>query len=272
MVESTNILIESWNYWLEGYHYNNDILVITFENLTGGVRRPDGYREGWGSTYFRKRGISHLCVKPKMADWYQKPDLPRTFRKLKRNGFFSPYSKILTYGASMGGFGALAYANLVGATSVLSLNPQSTMDRRKLPHETRFSLSQRQSWEGEFSDAAGRSSKAKSVYIFADMAFKPDRDQVERVIDKNTCVFNVPHLGHGIAHFLQRMGILSTIVTQVIDEDVDRNGIREALRSRRSFPAYYNNLLSTPRVQSSEILTNIIKKGRAKSSNRRKPL
>lgn len=262
VVESQNVLIETENYWIEGYIFSFESLVITFENLSGGIYRPNGYRDGWSSVYFRKRQVSHLAVKPKMADWYQKPDLPEAFTDLKESGFLSQFENIVTYGASMGGFAAIAFSDLVGAHVVLALNPQSTMDKMKLPDEERFPISQRQDWTGPYADAAKTCSGARSIYVFADMYFKPDRNQVDRIATPNTRIFNVPFLGHGLAPHLQRMKLLSPIVDQAVRGCLDENFIMAGLRARRELEAYYSSLLNRPRVASSKVFSRTVREAK----------
>lgn len=46
---------------------------------------------------------------------------------------------------------------------VIALDPQSTMDPRVVPWETRFAEARRQDWTGPFADARAGAAKAKAI-------------------------------------------------------------------------------------------------------------
>src|SRR5690606_23311109 len=127
----------------------------------------------------------------------------------------------ITYGGSMGGFGALAYADLVGARTVLSINPQTTLDLRKVPFETRFRIAQRQAWTGPYSDANEKYIKADLVLIYADMMHKLDALHVKRLRGDNIKIINSPFLGHQLPYHFQFIGILKNIVDDIISGNYD---------------------------------------------------
>lgn len=98
------------HYALEGYFFDTKRLIITFEHAAS-AKKADAYRHGWGSVYLRRHKVSHICVKPKANHWYQKPGLAEALARLKDQGLFSLFQHRMTYGGSMGGFGALVFAD-----------------------------------------------------------------------------------------------------------------------------------------------------------------
>ncbi|MFH5776901.1 hypothetical protein ACHFJ0_21860 [Paracoccus sp. NGMCC 1.201697] len=251
--------LDASGYWLEGMHYTDDTLVVTFENLSGGIYRPNGYREGWGSGFFRKREVSHLCVKPLYADWYQGENLALGLTALKKSGYFRRYKRVISYGGSMGGFGALAYSDLIGANTVLAINPQSTMSLKKVPWETRFKVAQRQAWTGKFSDANGKYKLADNVIIYADMRYDMDARQVERLKGENVTIVNSPFLGHQLPYHFQVMGVLGKVVDHAIAGSKDLSEMRLAMRKRRYSQSYYRRLIDRDRVRSSPTFLKIVR-------------
>ena len=264
IVRSENTFFTGEGYWLEGHHFDDQRLVVTFENAEGGALRRDGYRNGWSSAFLRKHAISHLCVKPLRRDWYQGPGLAKAFSVFKADGFFDRYKSVMTYGSSMGGFGALIYADYIGADKVLAFNPQSAMSRKVVPFESRWlSIQRSHQWDGPFADAKGKSEHAKEVILTADMRHWQDREHVRRILSHNSRIINVPYLGHGTPAWLATMGLLSHFVLQIIkDEKLDEVALYRGQRQRRKYPAYYQQLLSKRRVQKSELLKAIVTRAR----------
>jgi len=84
------------------------------------------------------------------------------FIQMNKSGFFHGFEQVMTYGGSMGGYGALAYADAVNAGVVLSINPQATLSERLAPWETRFSQGKNSSGKGRLPmlpRASGRSAR-----------------------------------------------------------------------------------------------------------------
>ncbi|RWR29538.1 hypothetical protein D2T29_14040 [Sinirhodobacter populi] len=253
------------NYWLEGYIYDQNALVVTFEHAGGERPRPDSLRTGWSSHFFRKRRVSHLCVKPAFIDWYQHRDLADAIIALRNRGFFLSFEKVVTYGASMGGFGALAYADLIGAQTVVALNPQSTQNRKIAPWDTRFPVSQQTPMDGPYADAVGKYRKAKDVIIVGDRHDHEDGLHMKRLAAPNVRILNTPFMGHGVAAYLNGMGLLAAIIMQPLRWGRDDGMLFEGLRKRRNFPHYYDNMLRHDRVKNSPRFTDIVT--RAKMQN-----
>jgi S-formylglutathione hydrolase FrmB len=69
-------------------------------------------------------------------DWFQYRDfdlVTKAVRALTRSA-----EHVLSYGSSMGGYGAIRFADAVGATQVLAFSPQYSIDRRVMPQEIRW--------------------------------------------------------------------------------------------------------------------------------------
>lgn len=235
-----NYIIETENYFLEGHIFNRDLLVVTFENSIGGDSRPDKFRKGWGFEPLRKRQISCLCIKPKRTDWYTRPDLVLAFEELRPH--FRRFRRIVTYGASMGGFAALTYADLIGATEVHAMGPQSTMSPSILQGEIRFPKSRAWSFDGPYGDAVGKYGKARRVFVYFDRAHPLERLQCNRLAAPNVTFVNMPFAGHSVAQFTVNAGAMVNIVDAIETGRFDAVGFYAALRTRRTLPAYYKQL------------------------------
>lgn len=266
--EAKHLFVETEGYFLEGFVYDRERLLITFEFAGAPFERPDGYRLGWASRPLRNRGISHLCIKPKRVDWYRGADLHQALAALARKRFFRQFRRVITYGGSMGGFGAMVFADLVGAHTVLALNPQTTLDLNKVPGENRFPKAQEQSWSGPFSDVADELSDRAELIVAVDRCFRPDWRHLTRlrpeVLSKAT-ILNMPYLGHSIPAHMQALGVLAPVLNGVLEDRLETGAFYARLRERRRLKRYFNRLGNQARVQRSALFSEIVARHRALS-------
>jgi tetratricopeptide (TPR) repeat protein len=142
----------------------------------------------------------------------------------------------------MGGFAALVFSDAVPNAEVLALNPQTTLDIRIVPWEKRWKIGQAQNWDGDFSDAAIFSRRARKIYVTYDPFYVPDRMHVERLSSDNLVRVQVPLVGHSTTIWLNKMGLLKSLFQEVLDGTYDARAFREAARKRRTLARYYIQL------------------------------
>ena len=254
---SQNLFLNTENYIIEAFVFNTKSLVVTFEAFSSTKDKND-FRMGWGGGFLRNASISHLCIKPKSSDWYRGGDLGKALADLKQAGFFSAFDRVMTYGGSMGGYGALAYADSVGAHVAFALNPQSTLDSARVPWETRFPEGRAQDWSGAFSEAREGLNNVGVAYVATDMMHAMDAKHVERLQRDNLCVLNVPFVGHFMPAHLRNMGLLQETFFHILQDRFDIDHFRKRARARRTLPAYFEQLLARPRIKESEYLRRIV--------------
>lgn len=97
-------------------------LLVTFGDLTFLAN---------GTRFFadkpaRKLGFNCLGFMSKGPDWYPAPNMAAALGHLK--SYISSFSERIVYGASMGGYGALKFSGLLGASCVIALCPQWSLD------------------------------------------------------------------------------------------------------------------------------------------------
>lgn len=234
---SQNFLIDIGDYYIECIFYNFDSLFVTFENVFGDYIKTDRYRMGWGSRKFRSMGVSHLCIKPRRLDWYTGKNLSEELESLQP--FFERFGRVITYGESMGGFGALAFADLVKAKYCISISPQSTLDRGKVPWDVRYPRGIKENFSGPYGDAIGNYSGANCAYILYDPHYEMDRRHAARLVSQNSKMIKLPFLGHGCSIDLIPMGATNYILHAVLDDSFDDATFYKILRNRRDRPRYY---------------------------------
>lgn len=227
-------------------HYTVDILlrpakqiVVCFEHAGIAENKPDRTRPGWGfgfvSRHTDKVGI---FVKPTASHWFRKPGLFDLCRDLRDSGFFTRYDSVITYGGSMGGYAALAYADAFCADKVLSLNPQATLSRALVPWETRFPQGRAQEWDSFPVNAALGAAHAARVVVAFDRRCAEDAAHVDLLDLPQKTDLNIPFVGHGVPYHLREMGLLERLFSDVAEDRFDPAEWRRLVRARRSLDDY----------------------------------
>jgi len=85
----------------------------------------DGTKPFWGERVSVMADISTLAFMAKAPNWYPLRDMEKALAAIRPLGINN--RRIVTYGSSMGGYAALKYSKLVGATHAISFGPQVTI-------------------------------------------------------------------------------------------------------------------------------------------------
>ena len=150
--------------------FDPTVCVVTFDSYTD-QRTLD--RSGFGEDFFADRRIDAIHVIPRVNDWYQHEDILAICATIAEAT--GPYARVYAYGSSMGGYAAIRFGGLFGATAI-ALSPQYSIDRRIVPFEHR--------WTGDAQriryaiERSGRDSFAQIVYACYD-PIDLDRRHVE---------------------------------------------------------------------------------------------
>lgn len=215
------------------------VLVVGFEGAGPQRERPDGRRDGWGQGFVLKAGHSLLSVKPKRVDWYRTPALHAFLRSDAFGVWLRQFDRVMLFGTSMGGFAALAFAEVFPGATVIAHNPQSTLAPDRVPWETRFHEARALDWSGDFVDGADAGRHAARVWITFDPFHRLDRFHVERIRGASVQAMRVPFVGHGVPEWLNRMGVLRKLTLRMIDGTLAPIDFARAVRRRRTLARYF---------------------------------
>ncbi len=149
----------------------------------------------------------------------------------------------LFYGASMGGYAALAYQSCAPGSRVLALAPQSTLSRRILPNEDRWGWTQKLDWEGRYNDVVGLTETASDIFILGDPYYKPDYDQISRIEGDNVNWLHTPFMGHQIPNAFVVMDIMKELLYAAADGSLTPKLFYRLFRARNDLPRFQHDLL-----------------------------
>ena len=189
--------------------------VITFGTWLRqpNLNNPAATLRGFGHGVFLGFGMDELHIIPRRNHWYQTPDLADATR-IARD--FAQTRKVVTYGSSMGGYGAALMSARLGVPAV-SLAPQYSLDAEIAPWETR--------WREDAAAIAHFDSDAMSRdglpsgYLFYDPFTTLDAKQASLFRPESNftfmpCAFS----GHSTSFMVNRSYSLKRLVREVLDD------------------------------------------------------
>ncbi|MDX1744056.1 MAG: glycosyltransferase family 2 protein, partial [Ruegeria sp.] len=186
--------------------------------------------------FFRDAGWSHMGVFARTKSWYRDPEIITYFQNRAADGFFKQFDQVVFAGASMGGFGALTFSGLVPGANVVAFNPQTSLDERLVPWETRYRFGQVQDWDLPLGDAAQTVKRAGKAYVFYDPFFDLDRRQVTRLQGDNVVLLKTWFSNHFAAPMLRKLDILKPVMLRAMDGSLEPGEFYRMMRARRNLP------------------------------------
>jgi hypothetical protein len=226
----------------------SDTLVVTFDNLDIALEKREDKRP-WGFAFIEKQGWSMLGVTAAGWTWFRDPWLCEEFEVLRESGFFKRFKRVVFYGASMGGYGACAFAPACPGADVVAISPQSTLDKALVPFETRYKAAWGRDFSGPYGDAAQVSATAGRVTLIYDPYEALDAGHVDRFDAPNVVKLRAPLMGHRLGSSLQQMGILSPIVLAALNGTLTEAAFYQQLRVRKRFGRYQKELFNRALAQ-----------------------
>ncbi|SFG13079.1 hypothetical protein SAMN04488020_101257 [Palleronia marisminoris] len=220
----------------------SETLVVTFDNLDIAMEKRDE-RRPWGYSFIEAQGWSMLGVMADGWTWFRDVAVDEAFLRLSRDRFFDRFSRVIFYGASMGGYGAAAFSAAAPGSTVFVTSPQSTLDKAVVPWEMRYKTAWGRNFSGPFGDAAAASRTAKAVHLLYDPYVAADAAHAARFTGRNVLHWPCPLLGHRLGSSLHQMGALKEITVAAIEERLDRQSFYRLLRKRRDLPRYQRELV-----------------------------
>jgi len=216
--------------------FGGPLCYVTFDSYTDN-RTLD--RPGFGEEFFRSRGIDAIHVLSRENRWYQHSELNDALSAVA--GATAGYQRVIAYGSSMGGFAALRYGALCGASVGLALSPQFSVDPAIAPFDRR--------WADDVARIAFRDDAELPALPTQYVAFDP-RDRHDRrhfdllAAHSPTVGLPVPHGGHPVGSYLVETDMMRALLDQVARGDVDPAAFVQELRRRRRRSGHYFYILA----------------------------
>lgn len=206
----------------------------------------------WGARFLISEGHSILGIKYDVVDWYRGRELHEFFRSEEAREFFKGFEKTVFYGASKGGYGALAFSDVAEAPIVIACAPQYSMDPELVPWENRYLVAQKQDWSGDYRDVTDSLKVGGKYFLCIDPFMKNDKRHaniIENAGDYDVTTINVPFAGHEVPTFLVKCGILKELIKYCVDGTKETWEFACLLRARKSHYQYFVNIANNRSVK-----------------------
>jgi len=205
--------------------------IVTFSSL-------NVHDQPFGRNYLEKSGISGVYFIAKWNHWWQPAGCRAAIAAAVQYMAASQPGPIMTYGSSMGGYGAALYSGRLDASTVLMLSPQYTPDPAKPPHETRWAKEAREITFLHDDMAAEISRTARKIVIY-DTHDPDSRHAALFAAIPGTELFGTPFAGHPAGYFLLQTKLLQELVLGAYGGALDRHQYRDIVRRRRGESGNY---------------------------------
>lgn len=214
-------------------------LAITFSPMK--PLAVTGERDVWGRSFLLKRNFSVLGIVPLENDWYRGEALHAYFKSAAFRTLLAAHDRHIFYGSSMGGYGACAFAAAAPGAIIVAHNPQTTLDTRIVPWESRFPQGRRQNWDGAFRDGKHGVDRASRALVTFDPHERLDAKHADRLGNAATFL-RIPFVGHAVPEHLQRMALLGPVFDEFVAGSWNASAWRRSVRRRRDTRAFLRNL------------------------------
>ena len=209
-------------------------VFVTFDFL----RTPKDKIFAYADYTLAELGYAHVHVYASWNHWYQTPEMDQLTEKV--NAWTAPFERIVTMGASMGGFAALQFAQALNASAVLAGAPQFSVDPAKIPFDDRW-FAYAQGLSFIYDDLLSRPLPTAS-YLAYDPASALDARHCETIVEATGArLLPCPGSGHAPIDWLGRLGLSNFVLASLaehgrLDEAEFARRLQERLASGPPVP------------------------------------
>ncbi len=209
--------------------------VVTFSSLR---ERTKCFAAG----LFQAEKVPGFYFIPKSDHWWQPLEILDGVAAVRNAIAAGLFRKVLTYGTSMGAYGAATYSKALGASACLLVAPQWSANPDSPPHEKR--------WQNEASsiifdrdDMGNQIDEGAIKWVIYD-PHNEDRFHAEKFGQvKRTELIPLPYATHSVPAFLLQTGVLKKLALSALSGELSRSGLAEWTRPvRKKSSAYWLGL------------------------------
>lgn len=225
------IFYQNENVIINSDFYDHELVVISFSPLVD-EKQSINREGGFGKIFFQSKKISCIYITPTWNHWYQYDYIADAIEIIKI--ITKRFKKIVLYGVSMGGYGALQYANYLHATNVISISPQAVISGPPSEFDQRFT----QFWDkiATKSDTwIAEGNQPINTTVFYDRYHNLDNKHAEIISKriKHAKMISLPFSGHEVFAVLNEAKILSHFIFALVSENSSQSELVRLYRRNR---------------------------------------
>ena len=215
----------------------SEFVIVTFNEM-GLVRNGLTF---WGDRFLLKTGYSAVGIVTACPNWYPRAAMEEVLPAIRAR---IAGRKVITYGHSQGGYGALKYARALGASVALSFCPQYSIASEHVgSFDRRFLMRCRSDLQNGL--PVETRDLCPASYIFYDPYERLDRENVVRLhglqdSERRVHCVQVPFSGHATVRLVAEGGIGSRLIGAACSSEAPapealRVLFRQARRASRTY-------------------------------------
>lgn len=213
-------LFEGKDLALDVYDGGHPISIVTFDPRKTGLG-PSGripFEGGFGRGVFSRLGFNEYLVKRSWNHWYQTAEIAAVASIINSH---ARGTRVVTYGASMGGFAAVNFAALLNADSFIALSPLHDIAPDGEARDPR-PWSERRVLEFTHNLISGGQNQRATGYVFYTSGHRHDRPHAELIgRDTDATVVGVEYGGHPCSYFLNDVYGLKRLISEIATGTLD---------------------------------------------------
>ncbi|MBR9843728.1 MAG: phosphoadenosine phosphosulfate reductase [Rhodobacteraceae bacterium] len=219
------------------------ILLVTFESIDTIQARGDT-GQPLGFELVREFGWSHLCLLCEEDTWFRDPYVYAYFDRMADDGFFDEFERVIFYGAGPGcAYAAAAFSVAAPGATVITIQPQATLDPRLAGWDTRFPQMRRVSFVDRYGFAPNMVDAAEQAFVIYDPHREKDSIHAALFARDNVHLLPMPYMGGTIEAALLDMQILFPILAKAGAGKLTPATFYRLARARRTYMPYLNALM-----------------------------
>lgn len=216
-------------------------LLITFGDL---ITLAEGMRF-FAETPVKKLNLNCIGFMAKDPNWYPAASMTNALEHL--DSYIAKFQTRITYGGSMGGYAALKYSRLLGASHSIALCPQWSIDAAECdginPGWQKFFVPQMRDMGILPSDMAG------SIYVFFDPFEHQDKFHAQRIRRAwpETRLIRVPFVSHNVTPTMAGTKVLQALIAACLKSDLP--SFYRLSRQQRRLIQYYRQEIADKAIR-----------------------
>tara|TARA_R110002096_G_scaffold242843_3_gene434740 strand:- start:2873 stop:3847 length:975 start_codon:yes stop_codon:yes gene_type:complete len=217
-------------------------LLVTFDRLED-IQANDPGKMPFCYGLATKNGWSHLSVISEGESWYRDPAIYRYLDKLVDDAFFDNFSRVVFYGAEMGGYAACAFSVAAPGSTVVAVSPRATLDPSVSGWDKRHLAQRRLNFTDRYGYAPDMTEGASEVFVIHDPRQTEDAMHAALFGKPFVTQLRARFSGPELSKTLEDMKLLPKIVQAAADRTLTKSLFDRLYRARRNDGNYLRRIL-----------------------------
>jgi len=219
-------------------------LLVTFDRLED-VQANDPGTMPFCYGLATKNGWSHLSVISEGESWYRDPAIYEFLDKLVDDAFFDNFTRVVFYGAEMGGYAACAFSVAAPGSTVVAVSPRATLDPTVSGWDKRHLAQRRLNFTDRYGYAPDMTEGASKVFVIHDPRQTEDAMHAALFGKPFVAQLRARFSGPELSKTLEEMKILPKIVQAAAEDTLSKTLFDRLYRARRNDGNYLRRVLHT---------------------------